>query len=236
MALRAGLGFVGMIYCWNYASFRHCSLFLIIVYIVGFGWDLPSVANEIWVYIKAGQPAPKIYDGLTFKILSAEFPIELFGYYFTGGFFSFWTISFFKKYFEGQHKQNFELYTKVERRDISDNIKKLEPDKRIINLGKEKKSKYHSPFDDIKDVPHKRIRNADDIRRSHEAREAWLKINPNIKEMTPDKPITQLVPDKTLVERAKEWDAKEKAVKKEVKGSDSKLMSHKKETEEDREG
>jgi hypothetical protein len=160
MALRAGLGFVGMIYCWNYASFRHCSLFLIIVYAIGFGWDLPSVANEVWVYVKAGHPAPKIYDGPTFKILSAEFPIELFGYYFTGGFFSFWTIAFFKKYFEGQHKQE------------------------------EKKSKHHSPFDDIK------------------------------KELTPDKPITKLVPDKTLVERVKKWGAKEKAEKKEVKGSE----------------
>jgi hypothetical protein len=250
MALRAGLGFIGMIYCWNYASFRHCSLFLIIVYIVGFGWDLPSVANEIWVYVKAGQPAPKIYDGLTFKILSAEFPIELFGYYFTGGFFSFWTISFFKKYFEGQHKQKFELYTKVERRDVSNDIKKLEPDKRIINLVEKekiniqdtwlsepgvvpkdewdkletitidrgenkqwdaKKSKHHSPFDDIKDVPDKRIRNADDIRHAHAAREekyGMANIGFNIKGRKTD-----------LNGEKKEWDAKEKAVKKEVKGS-----------------
>jgi hypothetical protein len=165
MALRAGLGFIGMIYCWNYASFRHSAIFLIIVYIIGFGWDLPSVANEIWVYVKSGQPVPKIYDGLTFKILSAEFPIELFGYYFTGGFFSFWTISFFKKYFEGQHKRPAWL---SESAAVS--------------------------------------------------KDEWDKLTP----MSSDD-IKKLTPDKPLVERVKGWDAKEKAVKKEVKGSDGKF-------------
>lgn len=100
MTIRTLLGCTGLIYCWNYSSFRHCILFLLIVYIIGFGWDLPSVNLGIWTY----PIESKIYDGLFIKIINAVFPIELFGYYFTGGFFSFWTIAFFDKYF-------FERYT-----------------------------------------------------------------------------------------------------------------------------
>jgi len=106
MALRASIGFVGLIYCWNWASFRHCGIFLIIVYIIGFGWDLPSVVTKIWTYIDCTTGVPsKIYDGKVFAILGAKFPIELFGYYFTGGFFSFWTISFFRCYFERSYRK-----------------------------------------------------------------------------------------------------------------------------------
>lgn len=95
MALRASIGFVGLLYCWNNTSFRHCLFFLTIVYIIGFGWDLPSVANKIWVY----PVESPVYDGMSLTILGARFPIELFGYYFTGGFFSFWSIAFFERYF-----------------------------------------------------------------------------------------------------------------------------------------
>lgn len=106
MALRTGLGFIGLLYNWNNASFRHCMLFLIIVYVIGFGWDLPSVAGKIWVYMDDPNNMPKIYDGLYLSIVGAKFPIELFGYYFTGGFFSFWMISFFEEYFKRPHLLN----------------------------------------------------------------------------------------------------------------------------------
>ena len=96
MFFRAALGCIGLIYCWNYSSFRHCSIFLAIVYLIGFGWDLPSVNWKVWWYPLASM----IYDGFGIKIHNAVFPVELFGYYFTGGFFSFWMISFFDKYFD----------------------------------------------------------------------------------------------------------------------------------------
>lgn len=102
MAVRTCIGFVGMLYCWNTVSFRHCALFLIVVYLIGFGWDLPSVRGGVWVYIQDDK-IPLIYDGLYFSILSAKFPVELFGYYFTGGFFSFWIISFVRQYFKDTH-------------------------------------------------------------------------------------------------------------------------------------
>ena len=95
MSLRTGLGLIGLVYCWNSASFRHSMLFLVVVYCIGFFWDLPSVANKIWYYPETSI----IYDGIAFNILGAKFPIELFGYYFTGGFFSFWMIAFLKEYF-----------------------------------------------------------------------------------------------------------------------------------------
>lgn len=99
MALRTALGFLGLVYCWNKISFRHSILFLTIVYIIGFGWDLPSVAGGVWLYIEDVLAIPKIYDGIYFTIFEARFPIELFGYYFTGGFFSFWMIAFLENYF-----------------------------------------------------------------------------------------------------------------------------------------
>ena len=103
MSLRTVLGFIGMIYCWNRASFRHCLLFVTIVYCIGFFWDLPSVATRVWWYIPENGIIPHIYDGMYATILGAQFPIELFGYYFTGGFFSFWTISFLYAYFQKQN-------------------------------------------------------------------------------------------------------------------------------------
>lgn len=99
MALRTALGFLGLFYCWNRVSFRHSMLFLLIVYVIGFGWDLPSVAAGVWTYMADPNNIPKIYDGFHLSILGAKFPIELFGYYFTGGFFSFWMIAFLERYF-----------------------------------------------------------------------------------------------------------------------------------------
>ncbi len=95
MFFRAALGWIGLIYCWNYSSFRHCITFLFVVYLIGFGWDLPSVNMKIWTYPLSST----VYDGLHLKIFKGIFPVELFSYYFTGGFFSFWMISFFDKYF-----------------------------------------------------------------------------------------------------------------------------------------
>lgn len=98
MALRTAIGLVGLVYCWNAISYRHSMLFIFVVYCIGFGWDLPSVAYGVWTYLPNGN-VPQVYDGLYFITFGAKFPIEMLGYYFTGGFFSFWSISFFERYF-----------------------------------------------------------------------------------------------------------------------------------------
>jgi len=106
MSFRAGIGLLGLVYCWNKVSFRHCIFFILIVYVIGFGWDLPSVANKIWYYTD-GKTISQIYTGITFNILGGIFPIELFGYYFTGALFSFGSLAFFDKYFS--YSKNMEL-------------------------------------------------------------------------------------------------------------------------------
>jgi hypothetical protein len=104
MALRASIGFVGLFYCWNSASFRHALYFFLIVFMIGFGWDLVAVNLGHWTYIQDVKNISPVFDGLYLKIINAIFPIELFGYYYTGAAFSFWTMALLEKYFGNQER------------------------------------------------------------------------------------------------------------------------------------
>ena len=104
MALRTGIGFCGLIYCWNFSSFRHSAIFMFIVFFIAAGWDIPFVNMKVWVYTKDINNFPVVYDGMYLKIFKAIFPIELWSYYVSGAMYSFWTIALMDKYFSTQKK------------------------------------------------------------------------------------------------------------------------------------
>lgn len=105
MAFRTALGCIGLLYCWNFSSFRHSLIFMLIVFCIAAGWDIPFVNLEIWVYTKDIQSFPPVYDGhLYLKIFKAIFPIELWSYYVSGAMFSYWTLAFFDRYTSRQRK------------------------------------------------------------------------------------------------------------------------------------
>lgn len=113
MAFRLGIGLVAYAFTWNMSSFRHCGIFLLIVYVIGFGWDLPAVNLEWWVYVKDGV-IPPIYKGDIITIFRGQFPVELFVYYLSGGLFAFGIRAFMDWYRNYSHKKSYDGITDTE--------------------------------------------------------------------------------------------------------------------------
>jgi len=110
MSLRFAIGSIGLFYCWNFSSFRQNVIFLFVVFCIGFLMDLVCVNLNIWHYPIGDKALFKVFNGSYLTLLNAKFPIEIFAYYFSGGFFSFGMLSLYDKYFTESSKKLPTLY------------------------------------------------------------------------------------------------------------------------------
>lgn len=104
LAIKQFLGIAVIISLYNKLSFRHMLAFSFTIFAIGLFWDIIAINLGHWFYVTETGEMCHVYSELTYKILKAVFPIEIFYYYVSGALFCFGVLAFLENYFSKQKR------------------------------------------------------------------------------------------------------------------------------------